>query len=165
MVSRWRRSTATEISSAIAAVSVRAVFDGVQSLQTYLQILFVRLVPLRNSGIKIPAVVIETRLAGESLDLRTRLLLDLQKANHHVGHLHARVVDVVLNVDFPARGAQQPDERVAENGIAQMSDVRGLVRIDAGVLDQNFAGRNFDWRSSDRRQCGRHPRTVDLTLR
>ena len=36
-------------------------------------------------------------------------------------------------------GAQQPHERVAENGIAQVADVRRFVGIDAGVLDQNLA--------------------------
>ena len=45
-----------------------------------------------------------------------------------------------------AGGAQQPDEGIAENGIAQMPDVRRLVGIDAGVFDQNLAadvGRAF----------------------
>ncbi len=38
-----------------------------------------------------------------------------------------------------ASGAQQAHEGIAEDGVAQMADVRGLVGIDAGVLDQNFA--------------------------
>ena len=81
----------------------RAVFNGMQRLQTDLQILFVGLVPLRDAGVKIPAVVIEAWLAGKSLDLRAGFLFDVRKANDDVGHLHAGVVDVVLNVDFPAR--------------------------------------------------------------
>ena len=36
-------------------------------------------------------------------------------------------------------GAQQAHERVTQNGVAQVADVRGLVRIDAGVLDQYLA--------------------------
>ena len=61
--------------------------------------------------------------------------------------MHAGIVDVILNIDFPACETQQADERIAENGIAQVSNVRGLVWIDAGVLDQNFAGRNLGLRS------------------
>jgi glycerol-3-phosphate responsive antiterminator len=60
----------------------------------------------------------------------------MQKAHHHIGHLHAGVVDVVLHVDLLAGGAQQAHKRVAENGVAQVADVRGLVGIDAGVLDK-----------------------------
>jgi hypothetical protein len=63
----------------------------------------------------------------------------VSEADNYVGYLHARVVDVVLNIDFPARSAQQPHKRVAKNGVAQVTDVRGLVGIDAGVLDQNLA--------------------------
>ena len=62
----------------------------------------------------------------------------MQKAHHHIGHLHAGVVDVVLHIDLLPGSAQQADECVAQNGVAQMSDVRGLVGIDAGVLDQRM---------------------------
>ena len=43
-------------------------------------------------------------------------------------------------------GAQQANERVAQDGVAQVSNVRGFVGIDRGVLDQNLAadvGRAF----------------------
>ena len=139
----------------------RAIFDGVQRLQTHLQILLVLGVPLRNASVEIPAVVVEARLAGQGLDFRARFLLDVSKPDNHVGDLHAGVVDVVLNVDFPARIAQQADERVAENGVAQMSDVRGLVGIDAGVLDQNLAGRNLGGRLLIGGESGGHPGAVD----
>ena len=67
---------------------------------------------------------------------RQRLLFEMQESDHDVGHLHAGVVDVVLHIDLVAGGAQQADKRVAEDGVAQMADVRGLVGIDAGVLDE-----------------------------
>ncbi len=35
-------------------------------------------------------------------------------------------------------GTQQENKRVAENCVAQMTDVRGLVGIDAGVLNQGM---------------------------
>ncbi len=60
--------------------------------------------------------------------------------NHYVGHLHARVVDVILHLHGPAVRAQHADERVAQHRVAQMADVRGLVRIDIGVLDDDLAG-------------------------
>jgi hypothetical protein len=67
----------------------------------------------------------------------------MQEADHHIGHLHAGVVDVVLHVDFLPGGAQQADEGVAENGVAQVADVRGLVGIDAGVLDKRMQARTW----------------------
>ena len=38
-----------------------------------------------------------------------------------------------------AGGAQQADEGVTQDGVAKVTDVRGLVGIDRGVLDQNLA--------------------------
>ena len=38
------------------------------------------------------------------------LLLEVQEAHHHVGHLHAGVVDVVLHHHVVAAGAQHPHE-------------------------------------------------------
>ena len=73
------------------------------------------------------------------LNLLLRLALQANESDHHVGHLHAGVVDVVLHVDGVPGGAQQANKSVAQNGVAQMPDVRRLVGIDAGVLDQNLA--------------------------
>ena len=73
------------------------------------------------------------------------LLLEMQKADDDVGDLDAGVVDVVLHVDFVAGGAEQAHKGVAENGVAQVADVRGLVGIDAGVLDERMAHRR--WRA------------------
>src|ERR1700686_4172320 len=97
-------------------------------------------VPVRNSRIKIPAVIVETWLPPQGLNLRARFLLDLGKADAPISHLHAGIVDVVLDINFPAGRAQKPDEGIAENRIAQMSDVRGLIGIDARVLAPNLAG-------------------------
>ena len=60
------------------------------------------------------------------------------EADDDVGHLHAGVVDVVLNFDALAAGAKHAHEGVAERGIAQVPDVRCLVGIDVGVLDDDF---------------------------
>ena len=69
------------------------------------------------------------------------------EADHDIGHLHAGVVDVVLHLDAVAEGAQHAHERVAQRGVAQVADVRRLVGIDVGVLDDDlFAG--------GRRGCG-----------
>ncbi len=61
------------------------------------------------------------------------------ETHHHVGNLHAGIVDVVLDFDVLAAEAQQAHKGVAQNGVAQVADVRGLVGIDAGVFDQDFA--------------------------
>ncbi len=44
-----------------------------------------------------------------------------------------------------SRSPKQTDKRVAQDGVAKVPDVRRLVRIDAGVLDENLA---FDVGSS-----------------
>ena len=62
----------------------------------------------------------------------------MQKADDHVRDLHAGVVDVILHFDALPGAAQQADEGVAQRRIAQVADVRGLVGIDVGVLDDAF---------------------------
>ena len=118
---------------------VFALLNLVQRLEAMLQILLVLGVPLRNARVEIPAVVIEARLGGELFYVSPRFLFKINKSHHHVGDLHARVVDVVLDIHFPARKAQQADERIAQDGVAEMPDVRGLVGINAGVLNENLA--------------------------
>ena len=63
----------------------------------------------------------------------------MQKADNDVGNLDAGVVDVVLHVDFAAGGAEQADKRVAEDCVAKMADVRGLVGIDGGMFDKGMS--------------------------
>ena len=75
---------------------------------------------------------------NERAHLRGRLAFEMQKSHHHIRHLHAGVVDVVLHIHFLPGGAQQAHKRVAQNGIAQMPDMRSLVGIDGGVLHQRM---------------------------
>ncbi len=63
----------------------------------------------------------------------------MQEPDHHIGDLHAGVINVVLNFNGVTRGAQQAHESIAQHGIAQVADVRGLIGIDGGVLDDSFA--------------------------
>ena len=81
----------------------------------------------------------------------------MHEADDHVGDLHPGVVDVVLHFDAIAGGAQNVHERVAEHRIAHMTDVGGLIGIDAGVLDHQLAACLFaklrlvgNFRRSDR---------------
>ena len=59
----------------------------------------------------------------------------MQKTNNDVSNLNAGVVDVVLHFDAIAGGFQDAHKRVAEHSVANVTDVRRFVRIDAGVLD------------------------------
>src|ERR1051326_2608989 len=67
----------------------------------------------------------------------------MQKSDHHIGDLHAGVVNIVLHVYLASGKLQQADKCVAENRIAKMSNVSCFVWIDTGVLDENFAGTSF----------------------
>src|SRR6202171_6608335 len=70
----------------------------------------------------------------------------MQESHNHVGNLHSWSVDVVLDVHFPARKAQQPDESIAENSVAKMPDMRRLVGINARMLNKHFTRRNIGGR-------------------
>ena len=101
---------------------------------------FVFLVPARDPRVEVPTVKIKPRCRSDQVgDVLLRLLLQVHETDHHVGHLHAGVVDIVLNIDRMPSRPQQANESVAENGISQMPDVGRLVGIDAGVLDQDLA--------------------------
>ncbi len=131
---------------------IAAVLDLVQRCVAQLLplgVLFLRaaLVPPRGVRVEVPAVKVDGRFRAFQLcafvtsgdqraDVDSGLLFKMHEAHDHVGHLHAGVVDVVLHVDFLTGSAKETDEGVSENGIAKVADVRGLVGIDAGVLDQ-----------------------------
>ena len=66
------------------------------------------------------------------------LVLELAEADDDVGDLDAGVVDVVLHFDRRAAEAEHAHERVAERRVAQVADVRRLVRVDRRVLDDGL---------------------------
>ena len=121
------------------------LFDLLQRLRAKLEPRFIFRQPLRHARVQIPAEVIEFRLVRECANLARRSRLEMRESENHIRHLHAGVVDVVLHLDALARVAQQPTECVAEHGVAQVADVRGLVRIHARMLDKHL-GRIRLWR-------------------
>ena len=75
------------------------------------------------------------------LHVLERLVLQFAEADDHVRDLDTGVVDVVLRLDRGAAEMQHPHQRVAERGVAQVTHVGRLVRIDCRVLDNRFASR------------------------
>ena len=119
---------------------IAAFLDRVHGLSADVEAGRVGRIPIRDTGIQVPAVVVEPdrRIGREPLDRREIQPLDRRKAHHHIGHLHAGVVDVVLDLDVASLEADQPSERVAGRRVAQVPDVRGLVRVDRRVLDDGL---------------------------
>ena len=115
-----------------------AVLDVVKRGGANLQPLLVFVVPLRDARVQIPAVIVEARRVGDAPDVVEGLALELAEPDDDVGDLDARVVDVVLHFDRNAAEPLHAHERVAERGIPKVADVRGLVRIDGGVLDDRL---------------------------
>ena len=80
----------------------------------------------------------------------------MAEGDDDVGDLHAGVVDVVLRLDAVAEPLQAADEGVAHDGVAEVADVRGLVRIDVRVLDDDalaaVASRRHDGADVRRRE-------------
>ena len=66
------------------------------------------------------------------------------EADDDVGHLDAGVVEVVLDLDALAEPAEDVDEDVAEDGVPEVPDVGGLVRVDVRVLDDDLPGGALD---------------------
>ncbi len=140
MVSRWRRRTATEIRSGDKGGFVAACFDVMQRLQTNLPILLCLPHTSARCGHRDPSSNNQSAVARELLDLGAGFFLQVQKADNDVRNLHAGIVDIVLYIHFPAGKTQQANEGVAQDGIAQVADMRGLVGINAGMLNQNLPG-------------------------
>ncbi len=122
---------------------IAAVLDRVQRRLADVQARLVGLVPLGDARVQVPAVVVELLAGRERSDLVEPPGLEALEPDDDVGDLHAGVVDVVLDLDRRAQEPQQPPDGVAEDRIAQVADVGGLVRIDRGVLDDRLrpAGR------------------------
>jgi hypothetical protein len=120
-------------------ILVAAVLDVVQRIGPCLQPLLVLVVPLGHAGVKIPAVIVETRGVGNLADLVWRLAGEVTEPDHDVGNLDAGVVDVVLHLDWNAPVAQHTDERVSKSGVPQVPDVRSLVGINSRMLDDGLA--------------------------
>jgi len=76
---------------------------------------------------------------GQLAHLGERFVLHLLKRDDHIGHLHARIVDVVLHGDVASCVPKQANHGVSKDRVAQMPDVRGLIGIDAGVLNNDSA--------------------------
>src|SRR5579885_2161008 len=114
-----------------------------QYFVTCRKILLVLLVPLRNARIKVPAVVIKSRMACELHDFLARLLLQMYEPDDDISHLHASIVDVVLDIHFPVRESKQANERITQDCVSQMPDMRGFIGIDTRMLDENFAARSL----------------------
>ena len=104
-------------------------------------------IPLRDSGVEIPAVEVDALVGleefGEELAGGGEILsFEVDEAYDYVCDLDAGVVDVVLYAYFVAAfvvvGAEEALEGVAEDGVAQVANVGGFVGIDAGMLDDYF---------------------------
>ncbi len=104
-------------------------------------------VPRAHAGVEIPALLVEGPVSrilvfGEGDGEPDAIQVPVQDAlepHHHIGHLDARVVDVVLHLHRAAQEAQALDEGVAQDGVAQVPHVGGLVGVDVGVLDDDLA--------------------------
>src|SRR5438094_9715357 len=99
------------------------------------------LVPLKNSRVQVPGVGVEAYalICYQLSYVVRRLLFKALEAHNHIGHLDAGVVNVVLDFDLGASGGEQPREGIAQDGVSKVADVRRLVGIDAGVLDQDLS--------------------------
>ena len=132
---------------------VVALLEGVQRLEAKLlaggDLRRVGGVPLGDARVEVPAVEVEALIALEELGEQLLhavevLVFEVDEADDDVGDLHAGVVDVVFDADRIAGlevvASQQARVGVAEDGVAKVADVGGLVGVDAGVLDEAIAG-------------------------
>src|SRR5258708_23277824 len=62
----------------------------------------------------------------------------MEKAHYNVGDLDAGIVDVVLHIHMSAGRSQQAHKGVTQDRVTQVADMSSLVRVDAGVFDENL---------------------------
>jgi len=142
-------------------VLVATVLDVVQGLGPDGQPLPVAVVPLGHPSVEIPAVVVERGGRGNFANLLQGLLFEHAKADNYIGHLHPGVVDVVLYLDGDASEAQHADQRIAERGIPEMTDVRSLVGIDRRMLDDRLPALGAESRGRGLQPFAEKRRTVE----
>ena len=138
IVRRWHRTTRSATNDAMSAAGLVVVLDVVQRGAADLQPFLVLGVPLRDSGVEVPAVIVEASGLRQRLHRRKVEPFQLAEADDDVGDLDAGVVDVVLNLDRRAPEREHAHERVAERRVAEVADVRGLVGVDCRVLDDRL---------------------------
>ena len=104
MVARCARTMASATRCASSAWVALAGLDGVQRLAAPVERLGIVLVVGGGAGVEVPAEVVEADggVGDEAAHVRGRLVLQVVEAHHHVGHLHAGVVDVVLHLHVAA---------------------------------------------------------------
>ena len=88
----------------------------------------------------------------------------MRETDHYIGDLHTGIVDVVLDIDFSTRITQQPDKCVSQHRIPQVADMRRLVGINTGVLNQNLARGYVSGRPSVSDQRRGHPSAIDFDI-
>ncbi len=122
----------------------RAALDRMQGLMAPIES-FGMFAEIRgNARVEVPAVVVEAHswIVEEPFDVRGRFLLEVMECRHYVGNLDASVVDVILHFHRAAARFQHTHESVAQNGIAQVTDMGRFVGVDISVFDDDFAARS-----------------------
>ena len=165
IVFRCARTMRSTMKAPIAAVSLPPCSRSCSAARADREARLVAVVPLGDARVQIPAVVVEPRRVGDRADLVERPVLELAEADDDVGDLDAGVVDVVLHLDRRAAEAQHAHQRVAERGVAQVADVRRLVRIDRRVLDDRLLRRAGSRRRPRRaRAASRNARPIEIQV-
>src|SRR5262245_22009126 len=109
-------------------------------LEPNLLIRRILLIPLGDTRVEIPAVIIEglrslLAFLNEPLNISERAMLEMLESDNYIGYLNACIVDVILHVDVVIGGAQKSDERVTQNCVPQVSYMSGFIGVDARVLN------------------------------
>src|SRR5687767_11309899 len=66
------------------------------------------------------------------------LTFDLEKAHHHIRHLDAGIVQIVLNLDLMTKKTKTTDEGITQSRVAQVAYMRSLIGVDVRMLYDNF---------------------------
>ena len=120
---------------------VIAFFDLLQRLRAPVVLRIVRFIERCDPRINIPAVIVELLcgIRDHAAHIVECLSFDMDQPDDHIRHLHAGVIDVVLNFDIPPAGVEDSNEGIADGRVSQMADMRSFVRIDIRVFDDNLS--------------------------
>ena len=112
-----------------------AALEAAEGLPPDRRALRIGLDPAGRLGIEVPAEVVEAGLPREAAHLAGVRPAQHRETERDIRDLHPGVINVVLYFHPRSQEAENAGEGVPERGVAQMADVRGLVGVDAGVLD------------------------------
>jgi len=104
------------------------------------QLRFFVVVDFTNGDVDTRTVVIEGFARQHLIPPRQleQPFLEQCETDHHISHLHAGIVDIVIGLNMIALRAQHAYNCIANAGVTQVTHMRSFITIDIRVFNDDF---------------------------